>query len=125
MSFSVQMDEEYYRIVGPDGEEGDIVPYGARATLDLADGSIYTCLIVEAPDAPVDDSDEEANNEYRKQCRELCKIFVVEELTEVAGVKHEDAIFPPEVTEAAKAFDEVMGRFAPEKAVDIKAEKVN
>lgn len=125
MSFSVQMDEEYYRIVGPDGEEGDIVPYGARATLDLADGWVYTCLIIEAPDAPEDDADEDAMREYRKQCRELCKIFKIEELTEIPNVKHEDAIFPPEVTEAAKAFDEVMGRFAPEKAVDIKVEKVN
>jgi hypothetical protein len=42
--FTVQMDEEEYRIVGPDGEEGDAVAYGELATL-VIDEAIYYCSI--------------------------------------------------------------------------------
>jgi len=42
--FSVQMDEDGYRIVGPEEEEGDVVDYGDLATLTIGE-AIYYCMI--------------------------------------------------------------------------------
>jgi hypothetical protein len=52
-TFVVQMDEEEYRIVGPDGEEGDAVEYGDIAVLAIGSG-IYYCHL-EDPDAEAAD----------------------------------------------------------------------
>ena len=58
--FTVQMGEEDYRIVGPDGDEGIMVPYGTVATLceepDTAGNppALYFCLITDPDDSRVD-----------------------------------------------------------------------
>jgi len=44
------MDEEEFRIVGPDGEEGEAVDYDETATLTIGD-DVYICR-VEDPNAP-------------------------------------------------------------------------
>lgn len=90
--FSVQMDEQYYRIVGPEGEEGDIVPYGARATLDLPDGSVYMAMIADA-------------NEQHPQ------IFRVDELTEEPCTLDEVEL-PRDIITAAKALDAIIEQHA-------------
>lgn len=43
-TFTVQMDEDEYRICGPTDEEGEAVPYGELATLAIGP-AIYYCLI--------------------------------------------------------------------------------
>lgn len=96
--FKVEMDEEYYRIVGPDGEEGDIVPYGARATLDLPDGSLYTAMVADPnEDAP--------------------QVFRVDELTQEPATV-EDVELPPDIISAAKALDAAIERHAEDSADD-------
>ena len=47
--FTVQMDEQDYRICGPEGEEGPMVPYGMMATLQI-DQAIFYCLIEDGND---------------------------------------------------------------------------
>jgi hypothetical protein len=42
--FKLQMDEEDYRILGPNNEEGPIVPYGDTATL-LTPDHMYYCHV--------------------------------------------------------------------------------
>ena len=49
--FTVQMSEDEYRIVGPDGEEGCAAEYGEVATLKI-DGAIYYADLDEETDAP-------------------------------------------------------------------------
>lgn len=53
--FTVQMCENEYRIVGPDGEEGDPAPYTQMATLTIG-AAIYYCLVNE-PDNEGEDVD--------------------------------------------------------------------
>jgi hypothetical protein len=53
--FKVEMDEENYRLVGPDGEEGPIVPYGQMATLTIESAVYY---------ANVEDGNEDAPKVY-------------------------------------------------------------
>lgn len=53
--FKVEMDEENYRLVGPDGEEGPIVPYGQMATLTIDEAIYY---------ANVDDGNEDSPKVY-------------------------------------------------------------
>ena len=48
-TFTVQMDEEEFRIVGPDGEAGEAVSYDECATLTI-DEDVYICR-VDDPDA--------------------------------------------------------------------------
>ena len=45
--YTIQLDETEYRIVGPAGEEGPIVPYGDTATLCVDGGATYYCHITE------------------------------------------------------------------------------
>lgn len=47
MPFTVQMDEEQFRIVGPDGEEGEPVTYDSVATL-VIDDEVYICRVEDA-----------------------------------------------------------------------------
>ena len=47
--FTVHMDEQDYRICGPEGEEGPMVPYGMMATLQI-DQAIFYCLIEDGND---------------------------------------------------------------------------
>ncbi len=47
MPFIVQMDEEEFRIVGPDGETGEAVSYDAVATL-VIDDEVYICRVEDA-----------------------------------------------------------------------------
>jgi hypothetical protein len=42
--FQVQTDEETYRIVSADGQEGGIVEYGEVATLKVGDDIYYACV---------------------------------------------------------------------------------
>ena len=53
-TFKVESGIEHYRIVGPNGEEGEPVPYEAIATLKIGTGAsaqIYYCDATEDPDA--------------------------------------------------------------------------
>ena len=52
MSFTVQMAEEEFQILGPDGEEGCIVDYGEVATLQIGQ-AVYYCLCADAEETPV------------------------------------------------------------------------
>lgn len=81
--FSVQMDEEDYRLVGPGGEEGPMVPYGNMATLVIED-EIYYCQ--------VDDRDDEP------------EVFRVESVNPV-DAKTEEVEFPASVVKAQRALD--------------------
>lgn len=47
MPFTVQMDEDEFRIVGPDGEEGESVSYDSVATLVIED-EVYICRVEDA-----------------------------------------------------------------------------
>lgn len=73
VTFTVQMDEEEYRVVGPLGEEGSCVPYGQPAALSIDNGTdtaIYYALVTDP-----DDSDP--------------TVFCVNEVTEVASKMEE------------------------------------
>lgn len=48
-TFTVQMDEDQFRICGPDGEEGELVSYDGVAFLAIGD-EVYFCR-VDNPDA--------------------------------------------------------------------------
>lgn len=50
MSFKVELGVESYRIVGPNGEEGELANYNAIATLRLGN-EIYYCDATENPSA--------------------------------------------------------------------------
>lgn len=77
-TFTVQMDEDEYRIMGPDGEEGDAVDYGEPAVLMIG-SAIYYCLI--------DDPDTEA--------ADVMRIDSVSKMpTEVEEVEFQDADGP-------------------------------
>jgi hypothetical protein len=41
MSFQLEKGDDLYRIVGPSGEEGEVVEYGVPATLVANDGNLY------------------------------------------------------------------------------------
>lgn len=106
--FSVKMDELYYCITSPEGEDGDMVPYGQRAMLE--DGKdIYTCL--------VEDSDDQSP-----------EVFRVDELS-LMHSEVDEVTWPPEVTEALdavakaqSALEKVIEKFAgKEPVVDVKA----
>jgi hypothetical protein len=75
MPFEIQLDEdnEIYRICGPDGEEGELVPYGEIATLKIGD-AIYYC----DEDAAVGDEDLEVYevvNVRKMESEELTAVF--------------------------------------------------
>lgn len=94
--FKVQMGEEDYRIVGPDGEEGVMVPYGTLATLHEppdAKGqppAMYGCLI--------EDPDDENPIVWRTDSvsKMPCEV--------------EECDFPPEVVAAQRKLDEALER---------------
>lgn len=89
--FTVQMGEEDYRLVGSDGEEGIMVPYGTVATLcEEPDGSgnppaLYFCLITDP-----DDEDP--------------KVWCVDSVSKVA-CEAEECDFPAAVVAAQRALD--------------------
>lgn len=73
--FEVQLDDdnEIYRICGPDGEEGELVPYGEIATLKIGD-AIYYC----DENAAVGDEDLkvfEVVNVRKMECEEIGAVF--------------------------------------------------
>jgi hypothetical protein len=41
MSYRLEKGDDLYRIVGPSGEEGEVVEYGVPATLVANDGNLY------------------------------------------------------------------------------------
>jgi len=89
--FTVQMGEEDYRIVGPDGDEGIMVPYGTVATLceepDSAGNppALYFCLITDPDD-------------------ENPKVWCVDSVSKVPS-EAEECDFPPSVVAAQRALD--------------------
>ena len=54
MSFQLQKGEEFYRLVAPSGEEGELVEYGEPATV-LVGGDLYLAY------CDIDDEDAEAD----------------------------------------------------------------
>ena len=113
--FTVQMGEEDYRIVGPDGDEGVMVPYGCLAT--MAEGpdtpgqppAVYFCL--------VDDPDDETP-----------VVWCVDSVSKMKS-EAEECNFPPEVVAAQRKLDEALeaseeadGPFATEtETIDVEA----
>ncbi len=101
------MGEEDYRIVGPDGEEGVMVPYGTLATLcEPAEPglppAVYFCLI--------DDPDDENP-----------KVWRVDSVSKLPA-EVEECDFPPEVVAAQRKLDEALERAdADDTVIDVKA----
>lgn len=89
--FTVQMDEDYYRLCGPDGEEGQLVPYGETAILKI-DEALYYCH--------VEDGDEDAPVVY--------EVLTVKRLDSDT----EDVEFPKEILAAQAALDTALERQA-------------
>lgn len=106
-TFSAKMDEFYYCITSPSGEDGPIVPYGERAFLD--DGTnIYTCVVTDADAQEVE-------------------VYRVDELTQVKA-DVDDVIFPADVTKALQNLDAVMEQHEGERGEDtttVDVEKAN
>lgn len=99
--FTVQMGEEDYRILGPEGEEGAMVPYGTLATLQVEDAVYYSL---------VEDADEEMPVVYR-----------VDSVSPMP-TKLEEVEFPERIVKAQRALDEAIeGSIGPQ-VVDVKAE---
>lgn len=92
--YNVQMGEEDYRIVGPNGEEGPMVPYGTLATLsepgeNAGDPpSVYFCLVTDPDD-------------------ESPKVWCVDSVSEMV-VEAEEVEFPPAIVKAQRALDEAL-----------------
>ena len=42
--FTVQYDQDWFRIIGPGGEEGEVAPMGSAAVLDIR-GRTYGCVL--------------------------------------------------------------------------------
>jgi hypothetical protein len=112
--FIVQMGEEDYRIVGLDGDEGAMVPYGWLATMSEAPDipgqppAVYFCL-VENPD---DDNP---------------AVWCVDSVSRMES-EVEECNFPPEVVAAQRKLDEAYeaadaadGPFATETTIDVEA----
>lgn len=51
MGFQIQCDEEQYRIVGPEGEEGELVEFGEPASLVIESGPNAGSYTAYCPDA--------------------------------------------------------------------------
>lgn len=106
--YTVQMGEEDYRIVGPDGEEGVMVPYGTPAVLwddperEGDPPSLYFCLINDADDEnPI--------------------VWCVDSVSK-PDCEVEEVEFPAEIVKAQRALDEAIER--DESAViDVQAEQ--
>lgn len=91
MTITVKMDDSHYCL--SDGtEDGPIVPYGERATLDLPSGELYMALIVD-------------NNEQAPQ------VFSVDELTQVPS-EVDEVVFPQELIEARQRYEEIEAKGA-------------
>jgi hypothetical protein len=90
-NFTVQMGEEDYRIVGPEEEEGPMVPYGQTATL-MIEEAVYYCH-VEEPDesTPV--------------------VFRVDRVSKMP-TETDEVEFPPEVVAAQRKLDEAVEKQA-------------
>ncbi len=86
--FTVQMGDEYYRLVGPDGEEGAMVPLGQTAVLTIDDAVYYTDA-----DEPDDDPD----------------VYRVDSVSAMPS-EVEDVVFPEAVLSAQKALDAVLAK---------------
>jgi hypothetical protein len=107
-TFTVQMGEEDYRIVGPDGDEGVMVPYGTLATL-CEEGepgqppAVYFCLIMDPDD-------------------ENPKVWCVDSVSKMTS-ESEECDFPPEVVAAQRALDEALEKAEAEEesVIDVKA----
>lgn len=103
--FTVQMDEEDYRIVSEDGDEGPMVPYGMLATLTLEGESVpmvYFCLVT--------DPDEEHPTVYCVDSVHKCPS------------ETEDVEFPRSVVVAQRRLDEALEREDQEGTIEIKPE---
>ena len=87
MRITVQQDEEDYRLVGPMGDEGAMVPYGQIATLEI-DGEIFY--------AQLEAEDEGEPEVFRIDAVDPC------------DVKVEEVEFPPSVVKAQRALDEAI-----------------
>jgi hypothetical protein len=106
--FTVQMGEEDYRIVGPDGDEGTMVPYGTCATIcEEPDKpgqppALYFCLISDPDDeSPI--------------------VWCVDSVSKVAS-EMEECDFPDDVVKAQRALDAAFERHSGEETViDVKA----
>lgn len=87
-TFTVQMDEQDYRIIGPSGEEGVMVPYGDVAVLKLKDGGIFYC--------DIEDADEESP-----------AVVQVVKGTKMP-TEAEEVIFPETVVKAQRALEKAI-----------------
>jgi hypothetical protein len=86
MTITVKMDDHHYCL--SDGtEDGAIVPYGERATLDLPTGEIYTALIVDQDD-------------------QNPQVFSVDEVTQVAS-DIDEVEFPRDLIAARKTYEAI------------------
>jgi hypothetical protein len=108
--FKVQMGEEDYRLVGPDGEEGVMVPYGSLASIhEPPDGPglppvVFCCF--------VDDPDDESP-----------KVFRVDSVS-VMPCEVEECDFPAKVVAAQRALDAALEEedAAEESVIDVAPE---
>lgn len=92
--FTVQVGEEDYRLLGPDGQEGVMVPYGTLATIcEEPEKSgdcpaVYFCLIT--------DPDDKSPVVWRVDSVSKCRS------------EAEECDFPPEVVAAQRKLDEAL-----------------
>ncbi len=86
MSITVEAGVEHYRLVGPNGEEGEIVPYEGIAAIKIG-SDIYYCE-AEDPDA----------TEH--------KVFRVTECQEVDATTDDGVVFDGEEPEESESEDE-------------------
>lgn len=73
MKITIESGEEAYRLVGPDGDEGDLVEYGLPAVLHLG-GDMYAAYI-EDPEA---EDEEMGQHVYKLQPIEETEVVEVE-----------------------------------------------
>jgi len=98
--FTVQMGEEDYRLVGPEGEEGVMVPYGNVATLVIEDAIYYS--LVDDPDA------------------DKPEVFQVIEVKRM-NCEAEEVDFPADIVAAQRALDAVTEKHE-ENVIDVSPE---
>lgn len=91
MRFTIEVSDEDYRILGPDGSEGPMVPLGSIATLKI-DDDIYYCDLDEE-DIP---DDTEAQPE--------AVVYQIEAVNE-CHARYVDVEFPPTVVKAQRDLD--------------------
>lgn len=91
MTITVKMDDHHY-CLSDGSEDGPIVPYGERATLDLPTGELFTALVA--------DQDEQEP-----------PVFRVDELTQATS-EVDEVVFPQDLIEARQRYEEIEAKGA-------------